>query len=259
MPDSTRLHLPCCLTKTTIYEMYCDDAKAQLQTCVSFQHMLKIWRNELQHIKIPKKTRFTVCDTCCKIKEARSKCTDKESRAKCDERRDEHLKQQNAERQKYYKHISKAKQQPKKYLSIIMDAMDQDKTALPRLATTPKTLGNLWRVKVGLMAALVHGVGIYGFFDAYQWGHGSSYTISALVHVLLMLDSLPDVLYLQLDNCPGQNKNRTVQYGYQEQDVLINIITDNIMNHVPENPTFTEAKTTSIKDDPKSEGPVEYP
>ncbi|XP_053398137.1 uncharacterized protein LOC128556611 [Mercenaria mercenaria] len=91
-----------------------------------------------------------------------------------------------------------------------MDAMDQDKTALPRLATTPKTLGNLWRVKVGLMAALVHGVGIYGFFDAYQWGHGSSYTISALVHVLLMLDSLPDVLYLQLDNCPGQNKNRFV-------------------------------------------------
>jgi hypothetical protein len=89
-----------------------------------------------------------------------------------------------------------------------MDAMDQDKTAIPRLCETPKSLGNIWRLKVNLMGAIVHGIGVYGFFDAFQWAHGASYTLSVLVHILSMLDFLPDVLYLQLDNCPGQNKNR---------------------------------------------------
>ena len=51
---------------------------------------------------------------------------------------------------------------------------------------------------------------IYGFFDYFQWSHGSNLTISILLHSMLMLHHIPDVLYLQMDNCPGQNKNRYI-------------------------------------------------
>jgi hypothetical protein len=74
-----------------------------------------------------------------------------------------------------------------------MDAMDQDKTAIPRLCETPKSLGNIWRLKVNLMGAIVHGMGVYGFVDAFQWAHGASYTLSVLVHILSLLDFLPDI------------------------------------------------------------------
>ncbi|WAQ94150.1 hypothetical protein MAR_006621, partial [Mya arenaria] len=90
------------------------------------------------------------------------------------------------------------------------DGMDQEKTRLPHLPTTPKSLSNAWKVQFNLMGAIAHGIGIYGFFDPFQWSHGGNYTISILCSIFGMLDSLPEVLYLQLDNCPGANKNRFV-------------------------------------------------
>ena len=43
-------------------------------------------------------------------------------------------------RQKYYKHIKKAKQNPEKYCSIIIDNMDQAKTNLPRFRIPTKVV-----------------------------------------------------------------------------------------------------------------------
>ena len=43
-----------------------------------------------------------------------------------------------AERNKYYKHRSKAKANPDKYMSVIIDGMDQGKHNLPHIATTTK-------------------------------------------------------------------------------------------------------------------------
>ena len=43
-----------------------------------------------------------------------------------------------AEREKYYKHGLKAKQHPEKYLSLIIDGMDQSKHNLPHFNVTTK-------------------------------------------------------------------------------------------------------------------------
>ncbi|XP_053393596.1 uncharacterized protein LOC128555383 [Mercenaria mercenaria] len=91
---------------------------------------------------------------------------------------------------------------------------------------TPKSLGNIWKVKSNLMGAIVHGYGLYGFFDSFQWSHGAAYTISILVQVLLLLDNIPDTLYIQLDNCPGQKKNRYV-LGF-----LAKLVEENIFKKV---------------------------
>ncbi|WAR05594.1 hypothetical protein MAR_020963 [Mya arenaria] len=63
--------------------------------------------------------------------------------------------------------------------------MDQDKTSVPHLSTTPKSMSVLYTVKMNLMGAIAHGIGAYGFFDLFLWAHGSNYTICVgtfLVH-----------------------------------------------------------------------------
>ncbi|XP_053385302.1 uncharacterized protein LOC123524917 isoform X2 [Mercenaria mercenaria] len=206
--------------------MLCLDAQNEKVTPISYSHMMLIWRKQLTHIKIPKKSRFSQCDVCMKLKDKLATCQDKTQREELIQKRKKHLEQQNAERQKYYKHISKAKFTPSKYVSIILDAMDQEKTSIPKMYETPKSLGNIWKVKINLMGAIVHGYGLYGFFDSFQWSHGAAYTISILVQVLLLLDNIPDTLYIQLDNCLGQNKNRYV-LGF-----LAKLVEENIFKKV---------------------------
>ena len=52
------------------------------------------------------------------------------------------------ERRKYYKHMMKSKRNPKEYLSMIVDGMDQAKTNLPHFVEMSKTVGSMWRLKV---------------------------------------------------------------------------------------------------------------
>ncbi|VDI59751.1 Hypothetical predicted protein [Mytilus galloprovincialis] len=209
MPDSSQLHLPCCLTKTSVYELMKFDLTDIGETCLSMSHFLCIWRRDLRHIAIPKTSRFSECTICSLIKKSLSETKDKQVRSGLLEQRNKHLWQQRSERQKYYKHQMKSKREPSKYLSIIMDAMDQNKTMIPHFNKPPKSTDGMWKLKTHLLAAKVHGVGIYGFFDIFQWPHGSNLTITALFNILnMMKDSLPEVLYLQMDNCGRENKNR---------------------------------------------------
>ncbi|XP_052789179.1 uncharacterized protein LOC128223807 [Mya arenaria] len=208
MPNTYKIHLPSCMQKRAVYSLYKEEMDQQ--DTISHTHFFRLWKRFVPNVIIPKRSRFTVCDTCHDIKSKLEKTTNKMERKELHQRREKHLRQQNAERSKYYKHIRKAKSQPDQYLSIILDGMDQEKTRLPHLPTTPKSLSNAWKVQFNLMGAIAHGIGIYGFFDPFQWSHGGNYTISILFSIFGMLDSLPEVLYLQLDNCPGANKNRFV-------------------------------------------------
>ena len=115
------------------------------------------------------------------------------------------------ERQKYYKHVEKAKRHPSKYLSTIIDGMDQSKTNLPHFSQKAKKVAGMTILKTHLTAVLTHGHGIWGFFDICQWPHASNLTINLLLKVMTNLkNSLPKVWYLQMDNCGRENKNRFV-------------------------------------------------
>ena len=60
------------------------------------------------------------------------------------------------ERKKYYLHREKARSQSEKYLTIIIDGMDQNKTNVPALMQETKSTQNLYRVCTHLTGALVH-------------------------------------------------------------------------------------------------------
>ena len=118
------------------------------------------------------------------------------------------------ERRKYYKHVEKARRNPEQYMSVIIDGMDQSKTFVPHFVRVSKLVSSIWKLRTHVTGAIVHGQGTYAFFDNFEWPHSSNLTINVLLSVLqIHKDSLPPVLYLQLDNCGWENKNRFI-FGF---------------------------------------------
>lgn len=102
---------------------------------------------------------------------------------------------------------------PKEYLSVIIDGMDQNKTNLPHLVRIPKACQNLWTLRTHLTGNLFHGHGSFGYFDFLQWPHDCNLTLGTLLLTLVELSKqgpLPGKLLLQMDNCVRENKNKYV-------------------------------------------------
>ena len=103
-------------------------------------------------------------------------------------------------------------------MSVIMDGMDQNATNMPHLKRLNKSAANLWRLKTHVTGVISHGHGSYAYIDLLQWPHDPNLTINILVEHLLqrVMDCIqskypvPKKLYIQLDNCNRENKNRHV-------------------------------------------------
>ena len=89
--------------------------------------------------------------------------------------------------------------------------MDQNKTNIPHLLHSTKYSQNLWRLRTHLTGH-TKSKQAFGFYDIMQFSHDSNLTINALLKVLTDRfasgDPLPRVLYVQLDNCFRENKNK---------------------------------------------------
>ena len=120
------------------------------------------------------------------------------------------------ERQKYHKHRQKSRDNPEKYMTIIIDGMDQAKSNIPNTKTISKSASGLWCLRTHLTGSLLHirsprGKLAFVFVDLLQWPHDSNLTITVLYNILLdysQTHSLSETLYLQLDNTSRENKNR---------------------------------------------------
>lgn len=117
------------------------------------------------------------------------------------------------QRQRYYKNRQAAIEAPSENLSLIIDGMDQNKTNIPHFVHLAKAAQNLWTLRTHLSGVLVHGKGNFGFFDFLQWSHDCNLTLTCLLLTLLEIakqSSLPSHLFLQMDNCVRENKNKYV-------------------------------------------------
>ena len=110
----------------------------------------------------------------------------------------------------YYEHRQKAKMNPDKNVCIILDGMDQMKLMIPKLLSQMKVFSSAWRLKTHLTGVMNHGREVIGYLDLMQWPHDSNLTINIILRVLLRMDTIPDSLYLQMDNCWRENKNQYV-------------------------------------------------
>lgn len=114
------------------------------------------------------------------------------------------------EREKYYYHRQKAKATPDKIACLIIDGMDQMKLMIPQMLNQTKAYASAWRLKTHLTGVLNHGREAIGYFDLNQWPHDSNLTLNILLHVLLRMNTIPERLYIQMDNCWRENKNQFV-------------------------------------------------
>ena len=117
----------------------------------------------------------------------------------------------------YYLHCYKARKFPEKYMAKIADGMDQHTTSIPRVRSVSKAMSALTTVGTHLVGAIIHsgqsanGKEVFGSFDFYQFPRDSNLTMTVLLGVLVQLAEmylLPAVLYLQMDYCVRENKNR---------------------------------------------------
>jgi len=123
------------------------------------------------------------------------------------------------ERKKYHSHREKSRSFPEKFLTIIVDGMDQSKTNLPNTKLISKSTSALWRLRTHVTGVILHtkapfgGKIVYSFVDLIQYPHDSNLTITVLINVLLdfaKTNPIPEVLYLQMDNTCRENKNKYV-------------------------------------------------
>lgn len=145
--------------------------------------------------------------------------------------KDMHLKQSQTERQKYYYHNKKAESggdsgQKYRYVSIIMDGMDQAKTTLPHFPRTPKYMDEKQCIEYHLMGTLVFGYGLRGCYVDWsvkqQFPDDSNALLTSLERTLRRVqktrldrsEPMPEVLYLQLDNCSSNKNHWLLAYAF---------------------------------------------
>lgn len=139
-----------------------------------------------------------------------------------------HLGKQQKQREKFYKHRQKARDNRKRYLSIIIDGMDQKKTDCPVMGSKIKDESPLVQRVIG---AKVHGIRTYAFLCDETVPHGGNIICEVLRRVLKDLEERSElpyinpVLYLQIDNC-GENKNKTL-FAF-----LTDLVRKNVFNKI---------------------------
>lgn len=89
------------------------------------------------------------------------------------------------EREKYAKHRHKAEHNPNKYLSLIIDGMDQDKTDVPHIISNPKALAGNYTLETHVTGVKVHGRRVFMAVDCGQFSHDSNLTLEVLLRVFM--------------------------------------------------------------------------
>jgi hypothetical protein len=198
--------------KSLVHLLYTSDLKGK-GSCkpIDYPRFASVWKHaeELRHIKLQKyKPGFSQCDVCKEYKLKISKKLSAERRDLLNNKHLKHVQEFMTEKNQYYAARAKACSNSNKYMSVIMDAMDQRKTRIPWFTNPAKSIAHDFLLKLKLFCAIVHGFGYYYFWCTEQVKHDTNLAIEVLRRVLVKYakekGALPPILYLQVDNGPDQ-------------------------------------------------------
>lgn len=125
---------------------------------------------------------------------------------------DDHYKLMAAERSGYAERIDLTRKYPGRYLSIIVDGADQKGYGLPHFVfSTKDDKGH--KMKVKCVGVLEHGSEkhLSLFVMTEEFESGANHVLEAIHSVLQKkraVGTLPEVLFIQADNCTRKNKNK---------------------------------------------------
>ena len=216
MPTTGRLHLSDNYTRREVYYSYRSEMSNCGEKYVTYSQFTRLWSSHFSNVIIPRKVRMGYCSICANLKsvcKGAKTVTEKELNKKLLQ---DHRDAQALERKKAMHHREKSINYPTNYMCLMIDGMDQKKTCLPHLKRLPKDVNDDCLVQMHLVGCLAYNGSVKPHvFVTYPNVHNDpNLTVTVIQKVLMSWgQSLPPVLYIQLDNTARENKNSTV-FGY---------------------------------------------
>ena len=214
MPDKDELHLPF-NQKKDVYEVFLNEFKVLYPDITPPQkpYFSRIWKLHCNNIKVRKSSRFTICETCDKLKRALHEAVKrKELTVDIKRQINDHRDFVKYERMAYYLKRDRARQQPDLFCSCIVDGADQSAHGLPHFTTSTKNQRGI-SMKVKLIGLLEHNIpnilNLFTMTEEHQTG--ANHVIEAVhrfINLRRLKGPLPPTLFVQVDNCSRENKNR---------------------------------------------------
>jgi hypothetical protein len=211
----------------------------RLPTSFSQNSFLNTLKHYFPHVCFLKWTPFSKCDVCVSLKQNIFGSTD-EGRARLQPKLQAHRDTVALARLCFAVRTAYANCFPQFFLCLNIDGMDNAKTFSPHVSTSftaSKALSNKGTfLKTKLLGVLSEGFKFTGYFTYPHYGGGPN-TLCSCIHMFLVAyvkknGSQPSTLFLQLDNCGGDNKNHTV-FGYLGYLVQEQVFTAIYVNFLP--------------------------
>jgi len=213
MPDSPDIMLPPYSVWKDIYEsMLVDPVLKGEDSHISFPYWSKIRKKAFPNVKIPCYTPLGKCDLCVTWKRERVLYQNSiEELSRISTQYEEHLKLVSRERGFYEDKKMAAKHQPTQYLSIVIDGMTT--SHIPCVRPNTKHTQNVSLLKLNVVGLIDHGnFQRKIFYHLSHWKHDFNIVATILEEhfdsIRRTQGSLPPVLFLQVDNCFRENKNK---------------------------------------------------
>jgi hypothetical protein len=122
--------------------------------------VLESGRKYFSHVQIPKTSRFSKCSVCWEFTSTLEKVINNTMKDRLKKIYQRHHELQRQERDAYEDVKLDARNRPDKFLSVVVDGMDENTTMVPKMRQTVKNIEG-WYVKTHLCGVLVHGWGLY--------------------------------------------------------------------------------------------------
>lgn len=214
MPDRAETHLPF-RRKKDLYALFCSDFKeiSNNEQAPTKSLFYRVWKEHCGQVKIRKFSRFSKCAECDMLESAiREAIKNRESTDDLKRRKVLHSSRIKLERVAYSRKRDEAKLRPHQCVSVIIDGADQSAFGLPHFSTTTKDVTG-HALKVRLIGLLEHStpnrLHLYTLTEEHETG--SNHIVESLhrfINDRNVRSPLPPLLYVQLDNCTRENKNR---------------------------------------------------
>jgi len=210
-PVTRHTVLPIYFEKNWLHRMYMQDTnqlKSQKTFVNKYRTFCLIIRKHFSDVRWPKTCKLGKCTTCIGLKGQTSRATMASNVANQQLLNDHHefiIK----ERAAYTKHKKKASAYPSKYLSLIIDGTAG--IPFPWINPLPKSyLGKkFWTYNITGVLNHSHNHLRY-YTSGKQFQKTANFIPSILWHYISTLKTIPPTLYLQVDNCWAENKNKYV-------------------------------------------------
>lgn len=199
--------------KYVVWALFLDE-QAELHPRLSWssKYFYSVWRTDCKKVKVRAWLKFAKCDDCIKIRKLRKATKQGRSLEKVRKMEKDHIKFVKAERQSYYKRRRRAVEHPSQCMSIVIDGADQQAYALPYHHVQTHASQKAIRVPIHVYGVMVHGIGTWAYVYHDNVRQGNNVTVDVLYRTLAAIEAagrtLPDTLYLQLDNTVKQNKSK---------------------------------------------------